>query len=55
MIERRREARRRCFLGGKLAFNHRQSVFDCVVHNVADGGALIALPAYLSRYRNLVA
>jgi hypothetical protein len=44
MIERRNEHRRRCFLAGKLAFNRRESVFDCLVHNIADSGALIVLP-----------
>jgi hypothetical protein len=44
MIERRQELRRRCFLGGKLAFNSRESLFDCLIHNVTEGGALIVLP-----------
>ena len=29
-------------LGGKLSFNHRQSVLDCVVRNVSSVGALVA-------------
>jgi hypothetical protein len=44
MIERRQEFRRRCFLGGKLAFNRRVSLFDCLIHNVTECGALIVLP-----------
>jgi hypothetical protein len=44
MLDRRRENRRRCFLGGKLAFNHRQSLFDCLVRDFGEHGALIDLP-----------
>lgn len=44
MVERRREPRRRCVLGGAASFNRRQSAMDCMVRNLSDGGALVVFP-----------
>jgi hypothetical protein len=40
-LERRKEQRQRTFLGGKLTFNQRRSVLDCLVRNIAPTGAMI--------------
>lgn len=42
MIERRKHHRGRVLFGAALDFNHHQSVLDCVVKNVSEGGAKIA-------------
>ena len=39
MQDRRNSTRRKTFLGGKVVYNHRQSTMDCVLKNMADGGA----------------
>jgi hypothetical protein len=41
MLDRRREQRRRSLLGARLSFNHRQSLFDCVIRNFSASGALL--------------
>ena len=41
MMDRRREHSRRSLLGAKLSFNHRQSLFDCVIRNFSASGALL--------------
>ena len=41
MIERRKEARLKSLLGGRISFSWRQSTMDCVVRNVAPHGALV--------------
>jgi hypothetical protein len=43
MMDRRREQRRRSLLGAKLSFNHRQTLFDCVVRNFSASGALLVV------------
>lgn len=43
-IERRRSARSRTFIGGKVIFNQRQSTLDCTVRNLSDDGALLVFP-----------
>lgn len=40
--ERRRAARSRTFIGGKVIFNQRQSTLDCTVRNLSEDGALLA-------------
>jgi hypothetical protein len=44
MIERRKEARLKSLLGGRIAFSRRQSTMDCIVRNVAPHGALVVFP-----------
>jgi hypothetical protein len=44
MIERRRERRMKSYLGAKLTFNHRQSVVDCLIRNIAPSGVLVEFP-----------
>ncbi len=39
MTERRKDHRNRTYLGGKVVFNDRLSVHDCLVRNLSDGGA----------------
>jgi hypothetical protein len=41
MKDRRQERRRRSLLGGKLSFNHRRTLFDCVIRNFSSSGALL--------------
>jgi hypothetical protein len=43
MQERRREQRRRTYLGGKVIFNNRMSIVDCLVRNTSDSGARLVL------------
>jgi len=38
MLERRREYRKRCFLGGRIEFNQRRSTMDCLVRDESQGG-----------------
>jgi hypothetical protein len=42
MHERRKLARNRTFLGGMIAFNHRNSTMNCLVRNFSVGGAKIS-------------
>lgn len=42
--EHRNAIRRRTFLKGEIAFNNRQSSFECVVRDLSETGARIALP-----------
>jgi hypothetical protein len=44
IAERRKEPRLKSLLGGKVFFNRRQSVMDCVVRNIGAHGALIVFP-----------
>lgn len=44
MTERRKEPRQKSLLGGKVIFNRRQSVMDCVVKNISPHGALVVFP-----------
>jgi PAS domain-containing protein len=41
MIERRQEHRSRTLRSGKIIFNNRRSVLDCLVRNMSDGGACL--------------
>jgi hypothetical protein len=41
MPERRRELRQRALRSGRIVFNSRRSVIDCVVRNLSDGGACL--------------
>jgi hypothetical protein len=47
MEERRKTARRRSFLGGRLTFNNGFSIVDGVVRNLTDEGAKLDCPANL--------
>lgn len=42
--ERRRAARSRTLIGGKVIFNQRQSTLDCMVRNLSEDGALLVFP-----------
>ncbi len=44
MPERRRSNRTRTILSGKIIFNNRMSVLDCVVKNMSSSGAKLLLP-----------
>src|SRR5579871_105569 len=41
MDERRQELRHRTLRSGKIVFNDRRSVVDCLVRNLSDGGACL--------------
>ena len=41
MMERRQEHRSRTLRSGKIVFNNRRSVLDCLVRNLSDGGACL--------------
>ena len=43
-LERRRSARSRTLIGGKVIFNQRQSTLDCTVRNLSEDGALLVFP-----------
>lgn len=43
MTERRKTPRLRALLGARAYFNQRNSTLDCVVRNVSEGGALLAV------------
>ena len=43
MVERRTETRNRTLLAGKIAFNGRRSVIDCIVRNLSDNGACLQI------------
>ncbi|WID95963.1 PilZ domain-containing protein [Bosea vestrisii] len=45
LSERRRSARNRTLIGGKVIFNQRQSTLDCTVRNLSEDGALLVFPA----------
>lgn len=47
MPERRRSKRTRTILSGKIIFNNRMSVLDCVVKNMSSSGAKLLLPNVL--------
>lgn len=46
--ESRTAARKRTLLGAKIIFNDGHSVFDCVVRNLSDTGAMIQIENPLS-------
>ncbi|NEI70124.1 PilZ domain-containing protein [Rhizobium lusitanum] len=46
--EGRASARKRTLLGAKIIFNDGHSVFDCIVRNLSDTGALIHMENPLS-------
>jgi len=56
MQERRKQQRSRVFWEGKVSFNRRQSVLDCVVRNMSDTGAKLAVTesAFVPREFELV-
>lgn len=39
MNDRRKNTRRKTFLGGTVIFNHRQSSMDCILRNFGEQGA----------------
>jgi hypothetical protein len=39
MLDRRKTVRTRSFFGGKIEFNHQNSLMDCVVRNISSDGA----------------
>jgi PilZ domain len=41
MIERRKSIRNRSYLGGRISFNRRRSVMDCLVRNLSPDGAKV--------------
>jgi hypothetical protein len=43
-MERRTNLRRRTLLTGKIIFNQRSSVINCVVRNLSDTGACLEVP-----------
>lgn len=45
MQDRRRTIRQRSFLGGKIVFNSRFSIVDCLVRNMSDVGAKLECPS----------
>ena len=45
MDERRRELRGRTLRSGKIVFNSKQSVIDCIVRDLSDGGACLQVNA----------
>jgi hypothetical protein len=53
MQERRKISRQRAYLGGKIAFNHRHSVVDCLVRDVSDEGAKVECPAAVPMARDV--
>jgi len=48
MHERRNSPRGRTYLGGKIVFNRRSSVLDCLVRNVSSTGAKLGLSEAVS-------
>ncbi len=45
--ERRKTARRRMLAAARIVFNNRQSVLDCTVKNLSQGGACLRAPNML--------
>lgn len=47
MSERRKERRKRTYLGAQVVFNRRLNIYDCLIENMSDGGAklVFAYPA----------
>jgi hypothetical protein len=43
MLERRREHRKRCYLGARIEFNNRRSTMDCLVRDESGGGARLVI------------
>lgn len=44
---RRSEPRLRVYRGARIIFNNGYAVFDCVVHNISGGGAMIEMETLL--------
>jgi hypothetical protein len=45
MKERRRDARRRSLLSGRIVFDEHRCTFDCMIRNVSLHGAMVVLSA----------
>jgi hypothetical protein len=43
MTEKRKEARRRCYLGGRIEFNQRRTMVECIVRNRTAQGMQVVL------------
>jgi hypothetical protein len=43
MTERRKETRKRCFLGARLEFNRQCSTMDCLIRDQSSAGARLVL------------
>jgi hypothetical protein len=43
LTEKRKEARRRCYLGGRIEFNQRRTVLDCIVRDRTAQGMRVVL------------
>jgi hypothetical protein len=41
--EKRKEARRRCYIGGRIEFNQRRTVLDCIVRDRTPQGMRVVL------------
>ena len=44
---RRRERRIKCYRGGKVVFNNGFAVFDCILRNISNGGAMLEMESLL--------
>lgn len=44
---RRREQRQRVYRGARIIFNNGYAVFDCVVRNISNGGAMLEMETLL--------
>ena len=42
--EKRKEVRRRCYLGGRIEFNQRRMALPCIVRNRSAHGMLVLAP-----------
>ncbi len=47
MENRRRQERHRTLKSGKIVFNHKGSVVDCIVRNLSEGGACLQVQTVL--------
>jgi hypothetical protein len=47
MTEKRTTPRQRVLKGGRIAFNNNRSTFDCVIRNLSDQGARLAVASVL--------
>jgi hypothetical protein len=43
VAEKRKEARRRCYIGGRIEFNQRRTVLPCIVRNRSAQGMRVVL------------
>ena len=53
MRERRRVVRQRSYLGGRITFNKRLSVVDCLVRNLTEDGAKVECPPSIALPQDL--